>query len=358
MTTSSNNSVEINDIRTSSQFRGFSFSNFKKTEVRKQMIANMLKGRVEPACYWCAELICAGHYLEVWDTILYFLCKHIHLANPKMAVYVNMRYIVFRNICSQSIFLNDLQMRNNSSLRKLFAELVCNLSLSPKKPSFEHIKINRIEEFDITQMTERLKAPSVQYAEHLFLPKDPKELLIAVNELAFHLSSEQPNMNNACYWVEWIIEFDLVCKSRKQVCKCEQRKYPVEYKYRSDIIWLVWDVFYDLSIQKKNAFLTKVLDALQELFCLKYTTACCKKRRYLLYFVIELLTEPFHSEGNIVSNKEVLESVITQIDNVYKQIKKNEHSPNTEYLFSGYEAEQNFQKTVSKLDMMKSLDIV
>ncbi len=64
---SSSQSSDINDIRTSTQFRGFSFSNFKKIEVRKQMIENMKKGKVEPACYWCAELVCAGHYLDVWD---------------------------------------------------------------------------------------------------------------------------------------------------------------------------------------------------------------------------------------------------------------------------------------------------
>ena len=49
--------VEINDIRTSPNFKGISFSRYKKTEVRNQLIENMLKGKIEPACYWCAELL-------------------------------------------------------------------------------------------------------------------------------------------------------------------------------------------------------------------------------------------------------------------------------------------------------------
>ena len=34
---------EINDIRAPTQFKGVTFSKFKKTEVKKQMIQNMLK---------------------------------------------------------------------------------------------------------------------------------------------------------------------------------------------------------------------------------------------------------------------------------------------------------------------------
>lgn len=358
MSFTTTNSSNINDIRTPAQFRGFSFSNFNKAEVRRQMIENMKKGRVEPACYWCAELVCAGHYLDVWESILYYYCKCIHLANPKMAVYLSMRYSIFQNISSQSIFINELQMRNHAPIRALFAEIICNLALSDKKPSFEPIRINRVEEFDITQMTERLKAPSVRYAEHLFRPKDPKELMIAVNEFAYHLSDESRNMSMACYWIEWIVEFDVVCKKRKQVSKCEPRTYVAESKYRQDIVWLLWDVFLDMGEKRGNKFISAVLDALLQLFCIRYTNGCGKKRRYLLYFAVELFTETITTAGCIVANKEVLESVLSQINNVYKQIKKNEHSPNTEYLFSGYDAEQNFQNTLNRMNMMNSLDIV
>ena len=64
--------TDINDIRTAPQFRGYSFSKFKKTEVKNQMVENMRKAKVEPAIYWCAELVCAGHYLDVWEIIMSF----------------------------------------------------------------------------------------------------------------------------------------------------------------------------------------------------------------------------------------------------------------------------------------------
>lgn len=351
-------SSEINDIRAPTHFRGFSFSNFKKTEVCRQMLQNMQKGRVEPACYWAAELICAGHFLDVWETLFYYLGKHIHLANPKMAIYVQMRYIIFRNILQQGLFSSELQLRNHPDIRGLFAELVCNLTLCNKKPAFESIKINRVEEFDMTQLTERLKANSTHYAESVFQKDDPKELSIALNELGFHLSPEQRSMNSACYWIEWIVEFDLVCKKRKAPVRCAARNYVGETKFRRDIIWMVWDILFQVCENMKNPFVSKTVQALHELFCVKYTTAAAKRRRYLLYFTVAMLVEPFAIQTEIVANKSVLESVVSQIDSVYKQIKENEQSPNTEYLFQNMDAETNFLKMVQRMEMVQNMDVV
>lgn len=346
--------TEINDGRTHAQLRGFSFSNFKKADVRKQMIENMKRGRVEPACYWCAELVCAGHYADIWEAIINYTAKYIHNANPRIAVYVKMRYEVFCNLMAQSqnYVTNELHMRNHASIRKIFAELICNLALSNKKPSIEPIRINRIEEFDVSLMTDRLKAPSSNYGQHLFRAKDPNELLLPINELAYSLSPEGKNMNWACYWIEWIIEFDMLCRQRKMPLKIVGRDYVHDTKTKTDSIWLVWDVFYDLVGKSNNTYLNTVVDALCELFCIKYTSACAKRRHYILYFMVELFTEPIIQMGEIIADKTVLLSVTENINTIYKQIKVNEQRPNTDYMFSGLDMEDNFQKTIQKLEML------
>jgi hypothetical protein len=348
--------TEINDIRTPTQLKGISLSGFKKTEVRTQFIENMKKGKVEPACYWCAELVCAGHYADVWETILHYVGKHIHLGNPKLVIYLDRRMNIFKNIMSQGHFLSDLELRNNNNIRKLFAEIVCILTISNKKHSFEPIKINKVEEFDITQMTERLKAPAVTYVEPIFKPKDPKELFIAMNEFSYNISKERRNMATACYWIEWTIEFDIICKKRKEPCFCEKRtKYNVENKLQCDIIWIIWDSIFYYCGEMQNPYIETLLNSILSLFCVKYTTASCKKKRYLLYYAVALLTEPVPTNIEMITDKVILKNVVEKINNVYKQIKKNEESPNTEYLFSNLDKKRTFEQSMQRMEIMNKM---
>ena len=352
------NNHEINDIRDAGQFKGFSFSKFKKTEVREQLIQNMMKGKYEPACYWAAELVCAGHYMDLWEAILYYVGKHIHLGNPKIVIYLEMRYQVFRNIMKQGHYTSELQLRNNPNIRNIFAEVIATLTFSNRKHSFESIKINRVEEFDITQMTERLKAPSIKYMEPLFRKEDPKELYIPINEFVYNISSDGKNMLHACYWVEWIIEFDVICKKRKEPIYCERRKESkdVENKYQKDIIWMIWEALVLQCESLNNPLLIKMMNAILTLFSIKYTTGCCKKRRYLFYFAISLLTEQVPFNVEITTQKAKIQMITEKINEIYKQIKKNEETPGTDYLFRNLDQAENFERTIRKLEMVQSMD--
>jgi len=256
-------------------------------------------------------------------------------------------------------------------------------------------------------MSERLKAPSDKYIKPVFLSKDPKEIFIPINEFAYHISSESKNTLMACYWIEWIIEFDILCKTKKtkalklkkknqkkkpdklesletlfdnqfnesslfathtlfdeiitkEPCICEKRQiYKVETKYKRDIIWLVWDSLLHTS-SNYDPFCNNILQSLCELFCIKYTTGCSKKRRYLLYFAVMLLTEAIPTNVEIIeeSNKPILQSVVDNIDAIYKQIKKNEYSPNTDYLYSNLgEHRSNIENTMKKLEIVNQCNI-
>jgi len=347
------NELDINDIRTDKDFKGITFTDFKKTDVKKELTKNLYNAKIEPACYWSAEMICAGHYADLWDTIIGFYTKHIHIGNPKLITYLELRINNFKEIVSNGYRDQELRLRNNDKLRKLFCEVMCVLCEAIKKHCYAEVKVKK-EDFDLTQMTERFKAPNVKYAEDIFMTKDPKELFIAANELAYNLTEEDKNSVSACYWMEWIIEFETICKQKKEKFKCERREFAnVESKCQMDIVWIIWDIFL-AEATKRNTLVQRIVNSALNIFCLRYRTGCHKKRRLLMYFVIEVFTEPYSLDEEIVKDKEKILTIVKNIHKIYKQIKKNEHSPGTDYLYQNIKS-SNLERTIAKLETMNSL---
>ena len=352
----STSTSEINDIREQQFFKGISFSKFKKSDVKKELLNSLLKSKIEPACYWSAELICAGHYSDLWEIIIHYYSKNIHIGNPKLVIFLDMRIQHFKEIIHGGYIGNELKMRNNLKIRKLFCEIICILCISKRQHSFNDIII-KAPEFDLTNITDKFKAPFSHYADDIILNNDPKELIISINELIYNLSDECKNNINACYWIEWMVQFEIICKSKKIKLKCERRNYiKVDGKYQMDIIWIIWDVLLKES-DKHCKLIQKIIRSLLHLFCLKYRGSCCRKRIYILYFAVSLLTENVNLKDEIIkkSQKETITVVVDRVDNIYKQIKQNEESPGTDYLFKNVK-NTNFEKTIEKLDKMNSFN--
>ena len=347
------NEKDINDTRLIKEFRGITFSKYKKSDAKKELLNNLINSKIEPSCYWSAEFICSGHFIDLWDIIFEFMSKYIHLGNPKLPYYIKLRLDEFKNIVNNGYQDNILKIRNNDKIRKLFGEIMCVLCSSNKKNALENIKIQK-EDLNIVKITHKLKADSVNYAKIVFKDEDPKELFVAINEFAWNISKQKKNSRMACYWVEWIFNFEtLVKKENKKYC-ASRRVIEVDSKYQTEIVWILWDsLCYEANLRSSS--MLKLVKYLQDLYCLKFKPGYKKKRKYLIYYAINLLTEPVNNKIPIIENSSLVDQIVKKINIIYKQIKKNEIKPKTDYLFNNSMTNTNLEKTVKKLDKMNAL---
>jgi len=347
--------TEINDKRSLNEFKGITFSKFQKSKVKSELLNCLSMSKVEHACYWGAELICSAHFEDLWDIIIIFIGRYIHVGNPKLPIYISLRMTNFKNIISNGYIGNELALRNNKKIRTLFSEIISILCYSSKKHSMESIKIKKVDEFNITFMSSRLKAPSVDYVKDVFKSDDPKELFIAMNEFAYHVTQESKNSVTACYWLEWILEYETICKHKKEICIAETRQIaPIQDKFKKDIIWIIWDILLNQSRKNNNILITKIINSLLEMFSIKYSNSIKKRRKFIIYFAISLLTETIDLNISIIKNKDQIDLIVKKIEGVYKDVKKHEESINVDYLLNGIE-KSNLEKTVERLEKMNSI---
>ena len=277
------NNNEITDKRDIKEFKGITFSKYKKSDAKKELLNNLSCGKIEPSCYWSIEFICAGHYVDLWEIILLYSSKYIHLGNPKLPIYLELRIENFKQILNNGYQDNLLKMRNNDKIRQLFAEIICVLCLSKKKHTFDNIKVNK-DDFNITQISYKMKANNTSYAQRIFKSDDPTELFIGVNEFSWNILKNQRNGSLACYWLEWILGFeDIYKKEHKTYLAGRRNNIPVETNYQKDIIWIIWECLL-LEAGNRNQGLLKIMKSLLNIFCLRYRPGVRKRRKYTVFW--------------------------------------------------------------------------
>ena len=130
-------------------------------------------------------------------------------------------------------------------------------------------------------------------------------------------------------------------------------KIPVEHKYQKEIIWIVWDALFHTI--KNDEFSSKILNSVLNLFCLKFTPACIKKRVHLLYFAVSIVTEPYRRNIPMIEHKDTVQNTLGEITTIYKQIKKSEVSPHTDYLFAGLHDANKIEKSLQQFDILNNI---
>jgi hypothetical protein len=267
-----------------------------------------------------------------------------------------MRLDVFKNILNNGFSDNILNMRNNEKIRKLFAEICCVICYSKKKNSYDIPKIKE-SDFDFFNLTNKLSAKNKKLGQQCFKNEDPNEIFIAINELSWNINKKIKDTVNAIYWIEWILEYHKICKKKKIQKICTRRQYPVESKFQKEMVWIIWDVILVESKKRGNAVL-KINTALLNIFCLKYQESVKFKRKLLMYYAISMLTESYDIQTPIINNTPIVEKIKSKINLIYKEIKKSEEKPKTDYLFNNSINNNNLEKTIDKIDKLNTMTFI
>ena len=301
----SHDKTHINDKRVN--FQTTTFSNYKKSHVIKELTNSMYYQKLEEAFFWTGDLLCSGHIIDIWNVYIHFICKYIHVNNPKLPIYLYKKFEEFKSIAVKS---SDLELRNNKEVRILFFTITAMLCDSKKDSILDNLK------FDLKDIHSNLKAPNITYIQSFFRQGDPKEYFIALNELMYHLKDTKNKMD-ILYWIEWIIEFEQVLIKKKKHIVCIQR----DFAPNTNIIWLIWELF--LSF-KHDPVLERIINALFNLFRIKYTPASNKKKKCILHLCIMFIINHIDYNKKLVENVAIFNHLEKNIVITFEQIKKSE----------------------------------
>lgn len=295
------------------------YTGYKKSSVFKQLEQSILNEDLEPSLILSAELLSSEYYLDLWNFLIYMLGKHIHMGNPKLAFLMEQRFIQFRG------WIHKYQsLKNHILTRELFAELISICVFSQKRSP---LIIQKITEHDIeySTLSQKLKAQDTTIFDTYFdKQKDMIELYIPLNEW-FNALFNEHNPHLACYWIDWLLYYEQLCKKRKHKLIMKSREFPyVQEQYWTDYVWFLWN-----CILKHTTYLTlqqqKILNSLCTLFQIHFTTSLKKKRRQLLYFACMFIINPSIEQPVCSVN---VSPFMTKINKIYKYIqnKQPQHS--------------------------------
>jgi hypothetical protein len=298
--------MKINDTRLT--FQTTTFSNYKKGHVIKELVKSMYYQKMEEAFFWTGDLLCSGYIVDLWNIYIQFICKYIHVHNPKLPIYLYKKFEEFKSIANKKA---DLELRNNDEIRIIFFSITAMLCDCKKDSILDNLKFDLKLDVDTN-----LKAPNIQYIQPYFKVGDPKEYFIALNELVYHLKDTKNKME-VLYWIEWIIEFEQILIKKKKIIGTVQRSFAPN----NNIIWLIWEI---LLSYNADPVLEKIIEALFHLFKIKYSTGTNKKKKCLIHLAVMFIITDVDYQKRLVDNVSIFNNIEKNILITFEQIKKSE----------------------------------
>ena len=300
----------INDKRNLDSFKIKTFSGFKKNEVFTILFKSIEKGKVEDACHWTTECILSGYSNILFEKLINFSSKIIHINNPNLPNYLLKKNKIYHNQlkklntkCKDNILL----IRNSQMIRNLFFDIVVTLCISLKTKRYDKLpKINIDEDFEYHNIQKRLCAKMNILPSHIIHFNDPDELRIIINEIFTLSKNYQFGYDKCCYWIQWIFEWESLHKKQKKSFNVDNRYIPnISKKLSNDIVWILWETVLEEMKLRNDINIKKQILSLFNLYCHNFTLGKRKQRLPLLFHSIGYLTHKIKFNLPIRNNYQI-----------------------------------------------------
>ena len=319
----------INDNRTIKNFKEKTFSGFKKNEVINTVLKSIEGKKIENACNWTTECILSGYSLILWEKLLNFSSKIIHINNPHIPYYLFRKNKIFMNQIERLQTKSKdkyLLLRNSQMIRNLFFDVVTTLSTSSKTKRYDkYPKMDDNEDFKFMNIQKRLCAPMNILPENIIHFNDPNEIRIIINEIFHSLKNKQYGYDKCCFWILWLIRYEELNKKKKYPFNIDERDIEgVPKKYQGNIVWVFWETILEEMKLRKNKNITKHITALYELYKCNYSIGKRKKRIPILLNAVGYLTHTIHFQIPLRNNFPLFIQVQSNVNKMFGLKKINE----------------------------------
>jgi hypothetical protein len=296
-----NDQYKIIDTRDLDSFKQKTFSGYKKNDVISAVLKSIETKKVENACNWCAECIVSGYALKLWEKLIIFGSRIIHINNPNLPFYLLKKNRILFNQVERLGRARDnvLLLRNSQMIRNLFFDVVSTLTTSSKTKRYDKLpKIDEKEDFQFHNIQKRLCAQMNILPDNIMHFNDPDELRIIINEFFTLLKNKQFGYDKCCYWVVWLIKWEQMHKKKKSSWTVDVREVQgVPSKFCADVIWVLWETIFEEMKIRSDDNISKHIQSLYGLFKFNYSSGKRNTRLPLLFNAIGYLTH--HINYNI-----------------------------------------------------------